>query len=232
MKKADFTDNQIPIDFSFVTEKTFDNFIIGNNEAIVKSLLAFTEIKPTNIITLYGEKSSGKTHLCQATERISDNKSAYITTDNIEKFSITESSFSFLIIDDIDLILKKFDIEEKIFTLVNDSILHNKGILITSTINPKKIEFNIPDLLSRMSWGLNFKIKDLSDSDKIKVLKQFSHERGLILSPLVCDYIITHFKRELYYLCNSIRFLDQKSLSLKKKITIPFIKKIIELKSN
>ena len=105
-------------------------------------------------------------------------------------------------------------------------------ILITSTINPKKIEFNIPDLLSRMSWGLNFKIKDLSDSDKIKVLKQFSHERGLILSPLVCDYIITHFKRELYYLCNSIRFLDQKSLSLKKKITIPFIKKIIELKSN
>jgi len=33
-------------------------------------------------------------------------------------------------------------------------------------------------------------------------------------------------------LCNSIKYLDQKSLSLKKKITIPFIKQIIDLKSN
>ena len=72
----------------------------------------------------------------------------------------------------------------------------------------------------------------LDDLDKIKVLKQYAQERGLSLSPLVCDYIITHFKRELYYLCNSIKYLDQKSLSLKKKITIPFIKKIIDLKSS
>lgn len=232
MKKANYTDNQIPIDFSFVTEKTFDNFIIGNNEAIIKSLLVFPEIKPTNIITVYGEKSSGKTHLCKATGNISDNKSIYINSDNAGSLSIKEDLCSFLIIDDIDLILKKFDIEEKIFTLVNDFILNDKGILVTSTINLKKIKFKIPDLLSRFSWGLSFKINDLSDLDKIKVLKKYSHERGLTLSPLVCDYIITHFKRELYYLCNSIRYLDQKSLSLKKKITIPFIKKIIELKSS
>ncbi|MEC9205953.1 MAG: DnaA/Hda family protein [Pseudomonadota bacterium] len=232
MKKANFTDNQIPIDFRFVTEKTFDNFIVGNNGAIIESLLVFPETKPTNIITIYGEKSSGKTHLCQATKNISENKSIYINSDNIEQLEIKGDYISFMIIDDIDLILKKFNVEEKIFTLVNDFILNNKGMLITSTINPKKIEFRIPDLLSRLSWGLSFKINDLSDLDKIKVLKKYSHERGLTLSPLVCDYIITHFKRELYYLCNSIRFLDQKSLSLKKKITIPFIKKIIELKSS
>ena len=80
MKKADFTDNQIPIDFSFVTEKTFDNFIIGNNEAIVKSLLAFTEIKPTNIITLYGEKSSGKTEKITVT-----NDNGRLSQDEIDK---------------------------------------------------------------------------------------------------------------------------------------------------
>ena len=71
-----------------------------------------------------------------------------------------------------------------------------------------------------------------SHQKKIKVLKKFASERGLFLSPLVCDYIITHFKRDLYYLCNSIKYLDQKSLSQKKKITIPFIKQIIDLKSN
>ncbi len=54
MKKANFTDNQIPIDFRFVTEKTFDNFIVGNNGAIIESLLVFPETKPTNIITIYG----------------------------------------------------------------------------------------------------------------------------------------------------------------------------------
>ena len=230
MKKANFTKNQIPIDFSFVSEKTFDNFIHGNNGAIIKSLISFSDEDSTNIISIYGKKSSGKTHLCKATEK-STRDTFYLNMDNVESLDNKADSFSSLIIDDIDLLLKNYDIEEKIFSLVNEFILDNKSILLTSTSNLKNIKFQIPDLLSRLSSGLNFKINDLDDVDKIKVLKQYAQERGLSLSPLVCDYIITHFKRELYYLCNSIKYLDQKSLSLKKKITIPFIKKIIDLKS-
>ena len=150
----------------------------------------------------------------------------------MEFIEIEDNVPSILIIDNVDLLLENYKTEEKIFTLVNEFILRNKKILVTSTSDFKKLKFQIPDLLSRLSSGLTFKINELDDLSKIKVLKKFASERGLFLSPLVCDYIITHFKRDLYYLCNSIKYLDQKSLSLKKKITIPFIKQIIDLKSN
>ena len=39
--------------------------------------------------------------------------------------------------------------------------------------------------------------------------------------------IMNHYKRDLFFLCNCIKFIDETSLSLKKNITIPFIKKII-----
>ena len=82
MKKANFTNNQIPIDFSFVSDKTFDNFIHGNNEAIIKSLISFSDEDSTNIILIYGKKSSGKTHLCKATEK-STRDTFYLNMDKI-----------------------------------------------------------------------------------------------------------------------------------------------------
>ena len=104
----------------------------------------------------------------------------------------------------------------------------NKTIIITSTEKLNNINFTIPDLVSRLKWDQIIEIPELNDDDKIKVLQKNAHERGWNLTPKVCDYIMNHYKRDLYFLCNCIKFIDETSLSLKKKITIPFIKKIIE----
>ena len=104
MKKANFSNNQIPIDIRFVSEKTFDNFIHGNNGAIIKSLVSFSDEDFTNIISICGKKSSGKTHLCRATEKSMRN-SFYLNMDNAESLDNKTDSFSLLILDDIDLLL-------------------------------------------------------------------------------------------------------------------------------
>ena len=56
--------NQIPIDFGFFTVKTFDNFIIGDNKKLYSSLQNI--IDTDQLILIYGNKSSGKTHICEA----------------------------------------------------------------------------------------------------------------------------------------------------------------------
>ena len=78
MKMTEFNTNQTPIDFSFVSTKTFDNFITGNNGAMITSLQLFAKSKDPNIISIFGKKSSGKTHLCKATEKLSDKGTTYI----------------------------------------------------------------------------------------------------------------------------------------------------------
>ena len=229
MKKTKLNNDQIPINFSFITNKHFYNYISGNNKSIIDALSSFSSSNKTNIIFLRGNKSSGKSHLCRAIINTSKKKILYLASDDIKTVNVFE--YDLLIIDGIDKLLSNYHCEEKIFSIINDFILEKKNILVTSTTKLNQIDFRIPDLASRLTWDLIFDIRELNDKDKIKVLKKYAKERGLSLSSSVCDYIMTHYKRDLYFLCNSIKFLDEKSLSLKRNITIPFIKNIIKLKN-
>ena len=229
MKKTKLNNDQIPINFSFITNKHFYNYIAGNNKSIIDALSSFSSSNKTNIIFLRGNKSSGKSHLCRAIINTSKKKILYLASDDIKTVNVFE--YDLLIIDGIDKLLSNYPCEEKIFSIINDFILEKKNILVTSTTKLNQIDFRIPDLASRLTWDLIFDIRELNDKDKIKVLKKYAKERGLSLSSSVCDYIMTHYKRDLYFLCNSIKFLDEKSLSLKRNITIPFIKNIIKLKN-
>ena len=50
--------DQIPINFGFYSNKTFENFIVGNNHDLFNSLKS-TSIE-NQLILVYGSKSSGK----------------------------------------------------------------------------------------------------------------------------------------------------------------------------
>ena len=216
MKETKLNKDQIPINFSFIADKSFDNFVIGKNSITVELLRDLAISNRTNIVFIRGNHSSGKTHLCLAVNN-STNKSIFILNrKNILSASLQDIlKNDSLIIDDIDF-------------LINEFILMKKSIIITSTEKLNNINCTIPDLVSRLKWDQILEIPELNDDDKIKVLQKNAYERGWNLTPKVCDYIMNHYKRDLYFLCNCVKFIDETSLSLKKKITIPFIKKIIE----
>ena len=95
---------QIPINFSFISNKTFRNFITGENEIIIETLKGISKEKKTNIIFLRGDKSAGKTHLCLATLEDFIGKKHYLSPSNIyELESFNFSSLEFIIIDDLDM---------------------------------------------------------------------------------------------------------------------------------
>ena len=233
MKKTKYNDSQIPIDFSFITTKNFENYIPGPNIEIINALVEFSNTIKSSIIMLKGKKGSGKSHLCRAVYHASPKNIILLDSKNINEFyDINNSTDDILIIDNIDSLIQNHNCEEKIFAFINEFILNKKNILITSSLRLNEIDFQIPDLTSRLKWGLSFKINELNDEEKIQVLKKYALERGFLLPAHVCDYIMSHFTRDLYFLCNSLKFFDEKSLSLRKKITIPFIKSIIKYKDN
>jgi len=223
---------QIPIDYSFVISKTYKSFIIGNNQELVKSLKSLKISTKKNIIFIYGKRSSGKTHLLKATETYFNSNVLYVDEKKETNFDLNKlSKYNLLLIDNLEKIISTNEKEKNIFKIINEFILNKKNIVVSSNKPLKKINFSLPDLSSRLAWDLQFEIYDLNDADKIKVLKKYASERGLTLSPKVCSYIISHLQRDIFYLCNSVKFFDKNSLSLRKRITIPFIKKIIEYKN-
>jgi len=231
MKETKLNKDQIPINFSFIAEKSFDNFVLGKNNIAIDLLKDLTISNRTNIVFIRGNHSSGKTHLCLAVNNLTNINIFILNRKNILSIDFQDIlKYDFLIIDDIDFLIANNNHEENIFALINEFILMKKSMIVTSTEKLNDISFTIPDLASRLRWDQIIEIPELNDSDKIKVLQKNAHERGWNLTPKVCDYIMTHYKRDLYFLCNCIKFIDETSLSLKKKITIPFIKKIIEYK--
>ena len=219
--------NQIPIDFGFFTVKTFDNFIIGSNKKLYNSLQNL--INSDQLILIYGSKSSGKTHICEALCNEYPDSSTFIDTKTNLLNLVPRDFYELLVIDDLDQLISSKQDEERLFTLINNQILHKKPVVISSSKDVDNCVIYLKDLSSRLLSDKIFTISDLSDSDKIDMMTLYCSQRGLEIDEKVLQYIMTNCSRDLYFLCALIKNLDRASLSMRRKITIPFIKKVVML---
>lgn len=217
--------NQVPMDFTFFSKKSFDNFIVGNNKNLFDALY---NLKNTDqIILIYGAKASGKTHLCEATMDIFPDNSRFISNHSSLMNHNLSDYYDLVVIDDLDKLISTKENEEMLFSVLNNQMLHNKSAIITSTTVVSECNIGLKDLSSRLLSDKIFTISDLDDSDKINMMVSFCSQRGLEINQKVLEYIINNCSRDLYFLCALIKNIDNVSLSEKRKITIPFIKKVI-----
>ena len=219
---------QIPLDFGSLLEKSFENFIIGKNAIIIDNIKAFTSSESTKIIFIYGRRSFGKTHLCLAALNKIKSAKEFIDFETAHKLDdLDVDSINHLIIDDLDKILENEQYQDKIFFCINEFILNRRPLLLTSSKTITKMKINKYDLESRLKSDLIFTIDDYSDDDKAKVLENFAIARGWNIDTKVTNYIMNNYQRDLFFLCNIIKNIDEESLSSKKNITIPFVKHVI-----
>ena len=220
---------QLPINFSFYEIKSFFNYIPGNNFIIIETLRRVANENCHNLIFLVGATSSGKTHLCTSTYEESKKNKLYYTVENISELNRENIEYlELLIVDDFDIIINNYNLEEKLFYIINDLMIRKKNIFLTSSVPISEIKFKLKDLKTRVCSDQILEIKELDDSEKIDLLHKIAKSRGWILPDKVSKFILNHFDRDLYFLCNVIKNIDERSLSEKKNITIPFIKKIIK----
>jgi chromosomal replication initiation ATPase DnaA len=112
MKETKVKKDQIPINFSFISNKSFDNYIAGNDNLTIDFLMKFHDNPLSAIIFLIGKKSSGKSHLCLAIKAITSKSTVFLNEANIDKVHFDEiSRHELLIIDNIDKIIKQNDTE-------------------------------------------------------------------------------------------------------------------------
>ena len=222
--------NQIPMDFEFFTRKTYDNFVIGNNEKLFDTLRSINN--SDQLVLIYGPKYSGKTHICEAAINYLENNSIFVNNHtDLLKLQLRDS-YDLLVIDDLDKIILCKQSEETLFMLINNQMLHKKPSIVASSKDINECNINLKDLSSRLISDKIFSITELDDLDKIDMMISFCSQRGLEIDEKVLQYIIKNCSRDLYFLCALIKNLDTASMSTKRKITIPFIKKVFELRTD
>jgi chromosomal replication initiation ATPase DnaA len=104
----------------------------------------------------------------------------------------------------------------------------NTKLLLTTGKTFSSLDFKILDLKTRLQ---SFPVANIYSPDdeflKALLVKQFL-ERDIIVAPDVIEYIIKHIPRDTVSVSFVVEQADLLSFEEKRRITIPFIKKIIE----
>lgn len=222
--------NQIPLSFQAPENAGFDNYIAGENQQLIFSLQNNEEL----LIFLWGDSGSGKTHLLQAiSSQYQQNglNALYIPLQMSDEFppELLEGleMMDLVCLDDIHSVIGHQEWEHALFHFFN-KMRENKGRLILAANNSAvNLDIQLADLKSRLSWGLTYQAKNLSDKDIIKVLKLRADQRGFAMTDEAANYLFKRASRDMSALITLLDKLDYESLSEQRKLTIPFIKRFL-----
>jgi DnaA family protein len=85
----------------------------------------------------------------------------------------------------------------------------------------------MPELKTRLGWGLVFQLHGLGDDEKRAALRQHAEALGFRLEPPVADYLLTHTARDMQSLLRLLEALDRFSLETRRPITLPLLRQLL-----
>jgi DnaA-homolog protein len=198
---------QLLLDIKPPALPTLDNFIVGRNAEALNSLkLAISGDKNARFIYLWGEKGSGKSHLLSACEAI-----------------------SMRVAGDVHLLDNEAQIN--LFNTYNQIKEAGEVLICAGLHAPNQMNLR-DDLATRLAWGLVYQLHPLNDEEKAQALKQHAKERGMKLPDEVVEYCLRYLRRDLPTLMATLDALDEWSLTAHKPITVPMLKKLLQLELN
>ena len=227
---------QIPLPLMPLRDNSFENFISGPNHAVVTALKHLPD-EPGSFVFLYGGEGSGKTHLLNALcieSRERQQRAFYLSLKRLPKGAIASlqglDKLDLVCIDDLHVIAGDQAWEEALFHCFNRVREANGRLLVSSRERLSALELGLPDLASRLAWGLRLQLTPLDDHEKLAVINLHSDALGLNLPEEVQQYLLKRHDRSLTSLIHSVESLQQAAITHKRRITIPLAREV--LKSN
>ena len=208
-----------------IKQKSFNYKFNDNNENELNFFVNHTNLYAFNALInndtrfsfLYGPKKSGKSYL----SKIWLKKNNAIEYNN--NYEVLLNLHNNILIDNLI-----FYDQEKIFHIVNNCILNNSKILITSDIKINSIDFKFNDLSSRLKTFSNLEINQPNDEMLLAILTKLLVDKQFIIkSNEIFEYILRRVDRSYQGINEIVNKLDILSLEKKRQLTIPLIKEIM-----
>lgn len=175
-----------------------------------------------NVINIFGEKFSGKSHL---SEIFKDKYKAKIFSEK----DINDKFFNNIKIHE-NLVLDNFENktnEKLIYTLFNIVDQDNKYLIINSRIPMIKMNYKLEDLISRIKNCILAEISKPDDDLIYALILKYCSDKQIKIDKKLIDFIIKRIDRSYGKIFNFIYKLDNMSLVKKKPIDLKIIKQLI-----
>ncbi|MBE7100024.1 MAG: chromosomal replication initiator protein DnaA [Clostridiales bacterium] len=189
---------------------TFDSFVAGSGSKFgyaAAKAVAENPGETFNPLFIYGESGLGKTHLMHAianyiSQNHPDKKVLYTTSENFlndlidsiaqkngAKFRYHYRNVDVLMIDDIQFLKGRTQLQEEFFHTFNELSSQNKQIVLTSDRPPKEIATLEERLRTRFEGGMIVDIQPPDTETKIAILKRKALDRKCPVSDEVLEFL-------------------------------------------
>lgn len=226
---------QIPLPLEPRRPGGLDDFIAGPNTAVLGAVREVAET-PDRSLFLAGPAGSGKTHLLNAAclaARDAGRTAFYLGARALEQVDADPlqglEKMDLVCIDDGHRLAGNGRQEEALFHFINRLRAERGSLLIASRERLRRLTFGLPDLASRLAWGLRLELQPLADDDKRQVLNHHAETLGVALPDGVCDYLLSHGSRDMATLLGTVTRLQQAAFREKRRITVPLARELMKL---
>lgn len=211
----------------------FENYVAGPNAPVVAALRELLDAGGGWAFVRGGE-GTGKTHLLNALCNAAAERqlAAFYIAPVTQPQSAAEGlsgleSYPLVCIDDVDRIAGNAAWEEALFHCLNRLRARSTRLVLSSTRPLAAIAFGLPDLGSRLAWGLRLQLEPLDDRDKGEVLDRRARSLGLELPAEVRDYLLRRSSRNLARLLDNLEAVRIAALSGKRRLTVPLARSVL-----
>jgi DnaA family protein len=225
--------DQYVLPIQLAHEQRFSNYVVGENAELVSALRRPHE--EFCGIWIYGEKSSGRTHLLRSKSVEGGAAAQYIgcrdfgSDANALNDALTKAlgHGDVVAIDDIGALLGDVGLEELVLGIYQRLISGSGMLIVAHDESSLLTRFALADLGSRMRAMMNFAIKPLDDTQKATLLGERANARGFKISDQVLHYWLTRGPRDMTALLDDLETLDRATLQRKQPLTIPLLKQVL-----
>jgi len=220
--------SQLALPVQLRDDATLENFCFTPRLAALRGLL----LQPgeEQFLYVHGPAGSGRSHLLQAAchERAAGT-AVYLPLAELRELppeAVLDGveSLALVCLDDLQAVAAEPAWEEALFHFINRAREQGTCVLVAAAAAPGQLGIGLPDLVSRLAWGLVFQLQAPTDDEKQQILLFRAGRRGLRMDAEAARYILSRAPRDMAGLMALLETLDRDSIALQRALTIPFIK--------
>ena len=219
----------------------FEDFVPGTNHAAIDGLrvlveqgLAVESGGPGSCIFLRGPEGSGKSHLLNASCNLAQTlgfHAFYMALSDLPEAAADGlgglENMDLVCLDDVDAVAGIPAWENAVFHCFNRMRENQRHLVISSSLPLQALPLRLPDLASRLAWGLQLSLEPLDDEGKANVLLNKAAAQGIDLPADVIQYLMSRGSRNLTTLMAKLDAIRMAALKAKRRITVPLAREVL-----
>ena len=225
---------QIPLQLEPRRPDRIEDFVAGPNPDVLAAVKGLLD-EPGGSLFLSGPEGSGKSHLLNALchfARERELAAFYIALRKLPGEAAASLQglriLDLVCVDDLDSVAGNPVWENALFACFNEVRAANGRLLVSSKLPLSELKFGLPDLASRLAWGVRQRLRMPDDEGKLEILRQRAITLRIEVPEDVQKYLLKYGKRDMSSLLQTLEQLKDVAFAEKRKITVPMARKILK----